>query len=70
MENTKILTMEKLNQAYIKLIKMVLNGTYSSNTPYINSFYHDPSPEEAYNLLNKIMNANVNEDGTAGKKEG
>lgn len=45
MENAKNLTIEKLNQAYIKLIKMVLNGTYSANTPYINSFYHDPSPD-------------------------
>jgi len=24
---------------------MVLNGTLSTNSPYINSFYHDPTPD-------------------------
>lgn len=55
MENSKGITVEKLNQAYIKLIKMVLNGTFTTTTPHINSFYHDPSPDEAYSILNRIF---------------
>jgi hypothetical protein len=49
------LTIEKLNQAYIKLIKMVLNRTYETTNQHINSFYLDPSPEEAYSILNRIF---------------
>lgn len=47
MENQKqiSISIQKLNQSYIKLIKMVLNGTLSTNSPYINSFYHDPTPD-------------------------
>jgi hypothetical protein len=46
---------ERLNQAYIRLIKMVLNRTFKVNPQYLNSFYRDPSPQEAYLLLNKIF---------------
>lgn len=42
------LTIENLNSAYVSLIKMVLNGSSPIESPYIKSFYHDPSPAEAY----------------------
>lgn len=59
-ENNKAqLTIEQLNNSYIKLIKMFLNGDYSASTPYINSFYYDLSPNDAYSLLNKIFEQSI-----------
>lgn len=49
------LTIENLNSAYVSLIKMVLNGSSPIESPYIKSFYHDPSPAEAYELLQKVI---------------
>jgi hypothetical protein len=49
------LTIDKLNQAYTKLIKMVLNRTLSANSQLVSAFYRDPPPQEAYSLLTQIF---------------
>jgi hypothetical protein len=54
-ESHQELTLEQLNHAYIKLIKMVLNPTWEIASHYINSLYQEPSPEQAYAILSKIF---------------
>ena len=53
-KNSDRLTLENLNAAYLRLIKLFMQGALPSRTPQLTRFLNDPSPSEAYSIINQI----------------
>ena len=53
-KNSERLTLESLNNAYVRLIKLFMEGGLPPRTSHLTKFLNDPNPAEAFNILNQI----------------
>ena len=60
-KNSEVLTLVTLNVAYLRLIKLFMQGGLPVRTPHLTRFLNDPNPAEAFSILNQLCPDTSNE---------